>query len=105
MATKNSNTTKRQAKAKVTRRAAARHNKAAADKTARAISERQRRATGAERQTKKATVAALLGRAEGASIEELMSATGWQPHSVRAALTGLRKARRNSWSHEPASWR
>jgi hypothetical protein len=43
------------------------------------------------RQTKKAMVAALLGRAEGASIAELMKATGWQAHSVRATLTGVRK--------------
>jgi hypothetical protein len=46
-------------------------------------------------QTKKATVATLLRRTEGASIEELMSATGWQAHSVRAALTGLRKTGRD----------
>ena len=49
-------------------------------------------AVSAKRQTKKAIVAALLGRTEGASIEELTTATGWQAHSVRAALTGLRKA-------------
>ena len=46
----------------------------------------------AKRQTKKAIVAALLGRADGASIDELTTATGWQPHSIRATLTGLRKA-------------
>ena len=45
----------------------------------------------AKRQTKKAIVAALLGRPDGASLDELTTATGWQPHSVRAALTGLRK--------------
>ena len=33
----------------------------------------------------------LLERPEGAGIEELTSETGWQAHSVRAALTGLRK--------------
>jgi hypothetical protein len=33
----------------------------------------------------------LLGRAKGASIAEIAEATGWQPHSVRAFLTGLRK--------------
>lgn len=27
----------------------------------------------------------------GASLEELMAATGWQSHSVRAGMTGLRK--------------
>ena len=33
----------------------------------------------------------LLGRKKGAGIEELMAATGWLPHTTRAALTGLRK--------------
>jgi DNA-binding MarR family transcriptional regulator len=33
----------------------------------------------------------LLGRKKGAGIEELASATGWLPHTTRAALTGLRK--------------
>lgn len=27
----------------------------------------------------------------GASLEEMIEATGWQPHTVRAAITGLRK--------------
>ncbi len=36
-------------------------------------------------------VITLLGRDEGASVEELMAATGWLPHTTRAALTGLRK--------------
>jgi len=33
----------------------------------------------------------LLRRPEGATLERLVSATGWLPHSARAALTGLRK--------------
>ena len=41
--------------------------------------------------TKIATVTALLSREQGATLEELMQATGWQQHSVRAALTGLKK--------------
>jgi Protein of unknown function (DUF3489) len=32
----------------------------------------------------------LLGREKGAGIEELVAATGWLPHTTRAALTGLR---------------
>jgi hypothetical protein len=43
------------------------------------------------RQTKKATVIALLERPDGAAISDLIGVTGWQVHSVRAALTGLRK--------------
>ena len=48
--------------------------------------------TSAQRGTSKtATIEALVRREKGAAITELMAATGWQGHSVRAALTGLRK--------------
>jgi len=43
------------------------------------------------RQSKSATVIALLKRGEGATLAELIDATGWLPHTTRAALTGLRK--------------
>lgn len=42
--------------------------------------------------TKIAKVQALIERPSGASFEVLCKATGWQPHSTRAALSGLRKA-------------
>jgi hypothetical protein len=41
--------------------------------------------------TKKALLVDLLRRPEGASISEIQQATGWQPHSARAAITGLNK--------------
>ena len=41
--------------------------------------------------TKTAAILKLLRRPNGASIAQLRQATGWKPHSVRAALTGLRK--------------
>lgn len=41
--------------------------------------------------TKIETIFKLLRRPNGASIAQLQKAAGWQPHSVRAALTGLRK--------------
>jgi hypothetical protein len=41
--------------------------------------------------SKLAEVMALLGRKQGVAIEELTLATGWLPHTARAALTGLRK--------------
>jgi hypothetical protein len=44
--------------------------------------------------TKSATVIKLLLRAKGATLLELIAATDWQPHSVRAFLSGLRKKRR-----------
>ena len=45
----------------------------------------------APRQSKTAAVLALLARDEGATVPELIDATGWLPHTTRAALTGLRK--------------
>ena len=41
--------------------------------------------------SKLARVTALLERDHGATIEELIAATGWLAHTTRAALTGLRK--------------
>jgi len=43
-------------------------------------------------ETKAAILRRLLTRKAGADLAALQSATGWQPHSVRAALSGLRKA-------------
>jgi hypothetical protein len=43
------------------------------------------------RGSKLAEVILLLGRKKGTGIEELIAATGWLPHTTRAALTGLRK--------------
>ena len=37
------------------------------------------------------TVIALLRRSGGASLNEMVAATGWLPHTTRAALTGLKK--------------
>jgi hypothetical protein len=33
----------------------------------------------------------MLCRAKGASIKQLQEATGWQPHSIRAVISGFRK--------------
>jgi hypothetical protein len=33
----------------------------------------------------------LLSRRDGASIAEAVKATGWQPHSVRGAISGTLK--------------
>ncbi len=41
--------------------------------------------------TKQATLIDMLKKPNGASIAQMGAKMGWQPHSVRAALTGLRK--------------
>ena len=41
--------------------------------------------------TKIAQVIEMLHRSGGASLGELVTTTGWLPHTTRAALTGLRK--------------
>ena len=48
--------------------------------------------TAAPRVSKVTLIENLVRRAEGANLAELVAATGWQQHSVRAALSGLRKA-------------
>ena len=41
--------------------------------------------------SKGAALLALLQREDGASLDEMIERTGWQSHTVRAAMTGLRK--------------
>ena len=44
--------------------------------------------------TKRAQLINLLERPDGASVAEIGQRLGWLPHTVRAAITGLRKAGR-----------
>ncbi|MBB3064492.1 DUF3489 domain-containing protein [Limibacillus halophilus] len=46
----------------------------------------------APRQTKTALLLDMLGHPEGASFDALREATDWQRHTLRAALSRLRKA-------------
>jgi hypothetical protein len=41
--------------------------------------------------SKQATIVKLMSRPKGATLDELIEATDWLPHTTRAALTGLRK--------------
>jgi hypothetical protein len=47
--------------------------------------------SAARPESKTGKVIALLRRENGATLEELVALTGWQPHTARAALTGLKK--------------
>jgi hypothetical protein len=49
------------------------------------------KAPPAPRVTKASLLVDLLSRKGGATLDELIAATDWLPHTVRAALTGLRK--------------
>ncbi|AOL22587.1 Protein of unknown function (DUF3489) [Erythrobacter litoralis] len=52
--------------------------------------------TTTKQTTKTEKVVELLKRSKGASLEELTKATGWLPHTTRAAMTGLRNVARQS---------
>jgi hypothetical protein len=41
--------------------------------------------------SKQAKIIELMKRAKGATLDEMIKATDWLPHTTRAALTGLRK--------------
>ena len=45
----------------------------------------------AAKPTKLETISRQLQQPAGVNIAQLQKVTGWQPHSIRAALTGLRK--------------
>ena len=47
--------------------------------------------TAPKRETKIDKVIALLKRKQGATLDEMVKATGWLPHTTRAAITGLKK--------------
>ena len=58
----------------------------AASDSAQGTAERKRRSG-----TKQEIVIGLLRRAEGATAEQMMEATGWQKHTVRGAIAGALK--------------
>ena len=45
--------------------------------------------------SKIAAIIGLLQRDQGGTLNQMVQATGWQPHTTRAALTGLRKKGHN----------
>jgi hypothetical protein len=62
------------------------------NQSAAAAQPEQRAIDGAPRPgSKQALVVEMLSTDDGASLDALIEATGWLPHTTRAALTGLRK--------------
>ncbi|WP_420346174.1 DUF3489 domain-containing protein [Pelagibius sp.] len=66
--------------------------KATTRKKAPVTKPKDRAAAPAARQgSKQALLIGLLERKTGASLDEIVEATGWQPHSVRGAISGTLK--------------
>lgn len=51
----------------------------------------ERRPDRSRQPSKLELIRSVLAHPDGATLAELVTATGWQPHSVRAGMTGLRK--------------
>ena len=70
-----------------------RGRKGAADETTpQPVQAKLASAAAARPGTKRALVIGLLGQESGATLDDLMAATGWLAHTTRAALTGLRQS-------------
>ena len=65
--------------------------KAAARRLWDAFEQLSRHTVRAPASSKQAQVIAMLHRAAGATIEEIVDATGWQRHSVRGLISGALK--------------
>lgn len=50
-------------------------------------------AEAGKKESKQSIVLNMLKRPEGATVEQLAEATGWQPHTVRGTLSGVIKKR------------
>jgi hypothetical protein len=68
-------------------------DRSAAKKTGVAAASERGSIHGAPRPgSKQALIVELLSKDHGASLDTMIEATGWLPHSTRAALTGLQAA-------------
>ena len=62
-----------------------------AAKTARRGAPSRKADSPARNGTKQAFLVGMLQRPDGATIEQMTAKTGWQPHSVRGAISGAIK--------------
>ena len=70
---------------------ASKHPARAKRQAADSKSKRQAQRPAARAGTKQSVLIELLSRRDGATIAEAVKATGWQPHSVRGAISGTLK--------------
>lgn len=80
--------TKKKAATKPSKKQAA---KKAAPKAAKAAKPTTTEVPAAAKPTRKGTIVTLIERKGGATLAEIMEATGWQAHSVRGTLSTLGK--------------
>lgn len=64
-----------------------------AKKPTKTVKSRTAKKPAAKQNTKQNIVLAMLRRADGASVAEIIEATDWQPHSVRGFFSGALKKR------------
>jgi uncharacterized protein DUF3489 len=62
-----------------------------ATKTVRRRATSEKTDTSARHGTKQAMLIEMLSQPKGATLEDLVTATGWQKHSVRGAISGTLK--------------
>jgi hypothetical protein len=86
--------TKSNPKAAARRKAPIARSRTGSSEAAKAVSENPSSSVsvGRARGTKQNLIISMLQRDEGASVAELSVATGWLPHTTRAALTRLRQS-------------
>lgn len=56
-------------------------------KAKKAAKKTERKAAASRSETKGAKILEMIGRAKGATLAEIMNATGWQAHSVRGFIS------------------